>query len=270
MPELPEVETTTKYLRDYTLGQIVKKLTVTNGGESAFNAPLSEMQRRIEDRPFTAINRVGKWMLFEFGETKVIGHLRMSGRYKVTKKVLDVPHNRIQFHLENGKVVNYIDQRRFGTFHLVEDFESHSGLKQLGPDVLKKTFTADYLFARLQKIKKPIYSALMDQNIIAGLGNIYVNEVLHACGIHPLQPANTITLAQCAEIVTNTVQILALALKMKGTTLVDNLYQDPDGKKGTFYRKLQVYGKKKDDNVIVLKIGGRSAFVHKDTKLIVK
>jgi formamidopyrimidine-DNA glycosylase len=267
MPELPEVETTIRYLRNYTLNQVVKKLTVTNHGETAFNVPLEEMQKRIEGQPFTAINRIGKWMLFEFGDTKIIGHLRMSGRYKVTDKVIEVPHNRIQFHLKNGKIVNYIDQRRFGTFHLVEDFELHSGLKQLGPDVLSKPFTADYLYERLQKIKKPIYSALMDQNVIAGLGNIYVNEVLHACSIHPLQPANTISLAQCAEIVTNTVQILAMALKMKGTTLVDNLYQDPDGKKGTFYRRLQVYGKKNDSNVTVLKISGRSAFVHKDTKL---
>ncbi len=267
MPELPEVETTVKYLRDYMLGHVVKRVSVTNKGETAFNAPLAEMQKRIEGKPLTALSRYGKWMMFEFDDTKVVGHLRMSGRYKVDTEVLEGPHNRIQFHLDNGKVVNYVDQRRFGTFHLVDSFHSHAGMAQLGPDVLDHKCTPAYLFQRLQKLHKPIYSALLDQTVVAGLGNIYVNETLHACSIHPLQPANTISGQQCHEILREARRILKMSLEMKGTTLIDNLYQDPDGKKGNFYRKLKVYGKKDDPDITVLKIGGRSAFVHKGTRL---
>lgn len=267
MPELPEVETTIRYLRPAVLNEVIRDITVSNKGESTFNIPFSEVRKNLIGNMITGISRHGKWMLFEFNNGKAIGHLRMSGRYKIADKVIDLPHNRFQLHLQNGKVINYIDQRRFGTFHFVTDFTSYPGLTRLGPDIFTGEVTAEYLHSKLAKTKKPIYSALLDQTIVAGLGNIYVNEVLHACGIHPLSPGNKLSLADTQHILEHSKRILTKALELKGTTLIDKLYQDPEGKTGQFAKLLQVYGKKKDPNIRMLRIGGRSVFVHKDTKL---
>lgn len=277
MPELPEVETTIRYLRPSLADRVIESVTASNKGESTFNIPFLEVQRKLAGQSVLSLDRRGKWMLFTFGvpnltrdpegqqKTHAVGHLRMSGRYKVDDGALAHPHNRFQLHLDNGKVINYLDQRRFGTFHFVDSFESHPGLAKLGPDVLSEEFTVNYLKSRLETVKKPIYSALLDQTIVAGLGNIYVNEILHASKVHPLKPANTLTDAEIAKIVQNTAVILQKALELKGTTLIDNLYQDPEGKTGEFAKLLQVYGKKKDPDIEVLKIGGRSVFVHKAT-----
>lgn len=273
MPELPEVETTIRYLRPALLGEVIRDLTVSNRGESHFNIPFSEVQERIIGTKTAALNRLGKWMLFEFlnpeenSELKAVGHLRMSGRYKIADEVIKHPHNRFQIHLENGRIINYIDQRRFGTFHFVEDFRKHKALAALGPDILAADFTAEQLYEGLRKTKKPLYSALLDQTVVAGLGNIYVNETLHAAGLHPLMPGLAITPPKAERLLREARRILTLALEMKGTTLIDNLYQDPEGKTGQFAKMLQVYGKKPDPDVEVLKIGGRSVFVHRHTKL---
>lgn len=277
MPELPEVETTIRYLRPALLNQIVRELTVTNGGESTFNVPLAEAKQNIEQKSFLALSRRGKFMLFELespdsihsSQTNgfIVGHLRMSGRYKIDDKVIDHPHNRFQLHLDNGKIVNYIDQRRFGTLHFTDDFDNYPGLQRLGPDILTDDVTAEFLRSRLAKLKKPIYSALLDQSIVAGLGNIYVNEILHATGIHPLTQSNAISLEQTTLILDQAKRILSKALELKGTTLIDNLYQDPEGKIGKFAKLLQVYGKKNDPNVSILKVGGRSVFVNRKTEL---
>ncbi len=280
MPELPEVETTIRHLRPSLTDRVIKSTTVSNKGESTFNIPLSEVQKKLEGQTLFSLDRRGKWMLFQFMPqtesidmidmsqyVRVVGHLRMSGRYKIADEVTDHPHNRFQLHLDNGKVINYIDQRRFGTFHFVENFADHTGLATLGPDALSPEFNENYLATKLANLKKPIYSALLDQTVVAGLGNIYVNEILHASGIHPLIASKNIVsdIGQCRLIVNNTRRILTLALEFEGTTLLDNLYQDPEGKTGEFAKLLRVYGKKKDPDIQVLKIGGRSVFVHKDT-----
>lgn len=263
MPELPEVETTIRYLRDNLINKVVTNFWVSNGGERQLNAEVLKYQQLLLNNSLQQLNRHGKWMLFQFDQTQIIGHLRMSGRYKIATNVIDHPHNRFQLQFSDGTILNYLDQRRFGTFHIAESLDMS---EKLGPDALEIT-TAD-LFTRLQKTKKPIYSALLDQAIIAGLGNIYVNESLHISGIHPLTPANKLSGSQVEALLDNTKQLLETAIKFKGTTLIDNLYQDPEGKNGEFAKLLQVYGKKKDPHIQVFKIGGRSVFVHDTTILV--
>lgn len=263
MPELPEVETTIRYLKQELLDDVVEDIRTTTLGKSHFNLPFEEVKERLKKKKLTELSRVGKWMLFEFEDTKVVAHLRMSGRYLVADTPLEHAHNRFQL-LFSTKVANYIDLRRFGTFHFVDSFENHSGLKSLGPDALGETFHVQHLFNALQKTKKPIYTALLDQNIVAGLGNIYVNEVLNAVSVHPLTISNTVSREKAAQIVVEAKRILNLALDFKGTTLIDNLYQDPEGNSGGFAKMLKVYGKKKDPNINVIKVGGRSVFYRKE------
>jgi formamidopyrimidine-DNA glycosylase len=276
MPELPEVETTLRYLKPYILEQAIAEFSAPPTSARQFNLPIADMQSKLVGARFTDANRIGKWMLFTLEPAKpdnagdaeqntstpfhLISHLRMSGRFKVERERLDHPHLRFHLTLADGTVLNFLDQRRFGTLHYVASLNEHKGVSALGPDALSAEFTPEYLYSRLQKTRKPIYTALLDQTIVAGLGNIYVNEALHAAAVHPLLPANEITPAQAAALVSEAQRILALALKFKGTTLIDNLYQDPEGKTGDFAKMLQVYGKKKDPDVKVLRINGRSVF----------
>lgn len=264
MPELPEVETIVRNLRPQVINRVITELHVSHKGENHFNKPISEAKSQLEGRQLLDIARVGKWILLDFEEIKAVAHLRMSGRYLLEDKVNDSPHNRFHFLLDNGQVLNYIDIRRFGTFHLTDSFANYTSLQNLGPDALTAELTADYLQKRLANTTKAIYSALLDQSVIAGLGNIYVNEALHAAQIHPLQPAQSLQLQQLQSLVEEIQTVLQKALKFKGTTLIDNSFLDPEGRSGEFRNLLQVYGRKDDPNIEVLKIGGRSVFVHKD------
>lgn len=265
MPELPEVESTARLLSEVMLKQIVVKITVAAKGESHFNVPVNQMSKKLKGNALLHLDRVGKWLLLDFGErAKVLAHLRMSGRFLVSEKVYNHRHNRFQLHLDNGKVINYVDQRRFGTFHVQHNFSDHPTLSILGPDALSSEFNTQYFREAVKSKMVNIYSVMLDQRIVAGLGNIYVNEILHAARIHPLKLASSLTSKEISRIIHQTDVILTKAIKMNGTTLIDSLYKDPSGSSGEFAKMLKVYGKKDDPNVKVLKVRGRSVFVHKN------
>ncbi len=269
MPELPEVETTIRSLRPHLQGAGVVDIGITQKGHSHFNLNEEELRQRIIGQTFISLERIGKWMLFDLGSSKAIAHLRMSGRYLTCESVIEHPHLRYWFHVENSKegtsmIINYLDQRRFGTFHIVNNFEDYPTLPKLGPDALSPGFSSQYLQKRLTNTQKPIYSALLDQTVVAGLGNIYVNEALNSSNLHPLVPAAQVSRETLDTLVERVKHILNTALEFKGTTLIDNLYQDPEGNTGEFSKLLNVYGKKKSEDIVVLKIGGRSVFVRKE------
>ncbi len=267
MPELPEVETIVRYLRPQIVGTVVEDLIIKNKGETHFNRSVEDSRSSLIQRKIAGLERHGKWMLFDIEDSPVVAHLRMSGRYEVNPKISDHPHTRFSIKLDSGMFLTYIDQRRFGTFHFTPTIGEYLEARKLGPDALSAKFNPQTLYSALQSTARPIYSALLDQRLVAGLGNIYVNEALHAAAIHPKQPANTISKVKTKVLYENIIRLLTLALEMKGTTLIDNLYQDPEGNTGEFYKLLQVYGKKKDPNIEVMKIAGRSVFVNTKTKL---
>jgi len=263
MPELPEVETTIRNLRKNWVDQTVKNFTATSTGKSQLNLSIESLQEKLVGARLSSLQRYGKWMLFDFEKKEklnVAGHLRMSGSYLTGKSSISHQHKRFEFELENGTFIAYLDQRRFGTWHVVDDLLKHLADKGLGPDALSEEFNAKYLQQALSKLKKPIYQALLDQQIVAGLGNIYVNEALAASLIHPLSVGNKIPVEFLETLVLNTKNILYRSLELKGTTLLDNLYNTPEGKTGEFAKLLTVYGQKKNPEVTVIKIGGRSAF----------
>lgn len=264
MPELPEVETTIKHLRDAWLGKVITDVVVLNGGERQINLPVDELRKRLLGFELQNLERVGKWMLFRFATTEtsqdVVGHLRMSGSYKVESAILSHPHARLAFKINTNEYINYIDQRRFGTWHLVNNYRDYLNLRNIGIDALSKDLSQSYLFGKIQQTARPIYTTLLDQKVIAGLGNIYVNEVLNRTKIHPLTPSKNIPGEKVAELVREIPLLLNQALELKGTTLKDNLYNTPEGKTGKFADLLQVYGKYKSNNVKRIQIGGRSVF----------
>jgi len=246
MPELPEVATVLKQITPAILNQKIADVTVMPKGERMV-APLkpSKLKQELTGKTITSINRHGKFMIFELDNgKKIVAHLRMSGRMLISDKPLKHLHNRLYLKFENGKYLNFIDIRRFGTFHLVEKGKTYSGVANLGPDALSGELTAAYLKAKLKDRSKNIYSSLLDQSIIAGLGNIYVNEVLYSCKIHPKRYAGKVNLNEIKLILEQVERILNMAINYRGTTLIDKSYADTEGLYGDFFDMLKVYGKK--------------------------
>lgn len=267
MPELPEVETTIRYLRPIMVGKKIESLHFSPKAGSIFNLDLNEVASKLTGSTATEISRRGKFMLFDLDKTKAVGHLRMSGRYLASDSEFSHPHSHFTLILEDGQNVNYIDQRRFGTFHFVDDFGNYPGLRRLGPDALLDDIDPGYLFDRFKSKNTTIYQALLDQSIIAGLGNIYVNELLFSQKIHPLTPAKVLSQSQLSNLASSIKPLLEKALALKGTTLVDNLYQDPEGKVGEFAKMLNVYGRNKEvckacgKPISKIRIGGRGVYL---------
>ena len=202
MPELPEVATVIKQISPYVTGQIISDVIITKKGERMIS-PLTPQKivQLLMGVTVTEIKRHGKFIVFEMSDaSKVVAHLRMSGRFLISDNLVEHSHNRILILLGNGKFLNFIDIRRFGTFHLVPKSSEYPGLKNLGPDALSPEFTAEYLSSQLQKRNKPVYSSLLDQSIVAGLGNIYVNEVLYDAKIHPQRSSVKITLKEAGKL----------------------------------------------------------------------
>lgn len=272
MPELPEVETTIRYLAPYLRKIPIRNIFLGQHGSGIFNQSADTIRERLVGNQIDKLDRHGKFILITFSQPRpnmakyAVAHLRMSGRYKVSRKNYDHPHLRFTLALADGYHVHYIDQRRFGTFHFVEDFSYYPGLARLGDDAWSHDLNAQQLYQQLQRRSIPIHTALQDQSLIAGLGNIYVNEVLFRAGISPQRSANSLAVGELQEIVNNVRPLLSEALKLKGTTLIDNLYQDPGGSEGAFAKMLQVYGREGEKclrcNGVIQreKVGGRSAY----------
>lgn len=265
MPELPEVETIVRQIRPGVLGQRIVGFSLRAGGESLVK-PYSEedLKRLLFDKTIISLSRIGKFIRFQLSDNSaIISHLRMTGRLYLAERIDDHKHNRLGLFLEDA-VLNFLDTRRFATFHYLPSKSLYKGLLNLGPDALSDEFNADYLVKALAKRTKSIYASLMDQSIVAGLGNIYANETLYAARIHPLQPSRGIDETKAKKIVSHAKRILNEALKFRGTTLIDRTYLDAEGEGGNFFNKLNIYGKNttldRNNTVEKTKIGGRTVY----------
>ncbi|KXK26942.1 MAG: Formamidopyrimidine-DNA glycosylase [candidate division WS6 bacterium OLB20] len=265
MPELPEVETVVRQIRPSVTGRTVQSVIVTDGGLRMI-APLSrdQLADNLTGDTITSLERTGKFMQFRLRSGAFIAaHLRMSGRVSVSESFEQTKHNRIGLFLDKG-VFNFHSIRRFSTFHYVEAGGSYPAFDLLGPDALSDAFSGSYLIDKLKQSKRPVYSALMDQRTVAGLGNIYVNEVLYAAGVHPLREARLVTKSEAEAIASESRRILIQAIRLRGTTLNDRTYLDGSGEYGAFSDHLNVYGKTGQivdgSPVERIRIGGRSVF----------
>jgi len=268
MPELPEVHTILRQIEPEILHKKVTDFSVTGKGLKLI-APLDQQlfTERIVKRKILELRRHGKFMVFELDDgQKIIGHLRMSGRLSVSRWPLTHKHNRLQLKFADGTYLNFIDTRRFATFHLLKTNQKYPGLDKLGPDALSPNLTAKILHQKLKTRKKNIYSALLDQSVIAGLGNIYVNESLFASKSYPKRSAGSLTLNETKLLLKNIRKILSTAINLKGTTLLDKTYLDGGGKEGKFYNLLRVYDREAKPCFVCttkikrIRIGNRSVY----------
>lgn len=273
MPELPEVETVVRQIRPHILGKKIAAIHIHPGGERLILPFTKEkLQARVLGQAITEVTRHGKYMRFLLdGIGEIQAHLRMTGRFLVSNAPIEHEHLRLSVEFSDLSRLNFIDIRKFATFI----YEPRSRLGQkLGPDALEASSHLEAIYQQLRKRSKPIYSVLMDQNIIAGIGNIYANEILFASKIHPLTPANQISKSRLAGILDETERILAAAIDYKGTTLVDKTYKDVFEDYGEFTLHLQVYGRAgKPCNrcqIVIekMRIGGRSVYFCPNCQLV--
>ena len=193
----------------------------------------------------------------------------MTGKYFVDENLLDREQKNsigLIFHLSNGQKLIYCDARRFGNFRLqnLAEYQQLKPYKDIGLDLLNNRVSAEYLFTCYQKRKIPIKIALLEQDIISGIGNIYASEILFATKIHPLKKTHELTYSEVEKIISSAQSILKEALKLGGTSAFD--FINPLAQKGNYQTKLKVYGRNKKPcyicaNLIEQKeINGRSTF----------
>ena len=249
MPELPEVETVRAGLAPAMEGRVILAAGV-HRPDLRFAFP-AQMAERLTGARVDALRRRAKYILADLstGETLLI-HLGMSGRMLVSGVTMggfhhDHPapakHDHVVLDMEGGARVTFNDARRFGAMDLMvtAQADEHRLLRDIGPEPLGNGFNEDYLTARLKGRAMPIKTALLDQKIVAGLGNIYVAEALSRAGIDPRLAAGAILAKRIATLVPIVRAVLSEAIAAGGSSLRD--YRQADGELGYFQHSFRVY-----------------------------
>jgi len=267
MPELPEVETVKRTLAEYLTGEKITGIIINQ--EAVINTPeVNEFKKRIIDKTITGIERRGKYLILSLSPGyKMVVHLRMTGQLIYGEKTMPVKkHTHVIFSLSNGQELRFTDQRRFGRIWLVPEGELSrvSGLCTLGPEPLCDDFCLEDFITQLSKRKTRIKPLLLDQNFIAGIGNIYADEILYRSQIHPERRAQSLSKEEATRLFWEVRHTLEEGIAHRGTTFSD--YVDGRGEKGTHQNYLNVYqqlGKKcrRCGNLIErIRVGSRSAY----------
>lgn len=251
MPELPEVETVRRGLAPAMEGAVIARADV-NRPDLRWPFPPA-MAERLNGQQVLGLRRRSKYILADLasGETLLI-HLGMSGRMLISGDPLgqflhDHPapekHDHVVLHMDNGARITFNDPRRFGAMDLMPTAtaEAHKLLAVLGPEPLGNAFNEDHLIAAFRGKNTPIKAALLDQRIVAGLGNIYVCEALYRAGISPARKAGRIGKARVAALVPIIRDVLAEAIEAGGSSLRD--FRQADGELGYFQHRFDVYGR---------------------------
>jgi formamidopyrimidine-DNA glycosylase len=235
MPELPEVETIKNDLEPNVTGRIIKSVTLL--WERTLQQPAKEeFDRIISGQKITGMDRRGKFLIFNLESGyKLIMHMRMSGSLMLGHDN-PPPHTRAVIHLDNGSEIYFNDPRKFGKMQLVKDCECVLG--KLGIEPLGAEFKPEVLAVLLGNRKTPIKGVLLDQCLIAGIGNMYADEALFASKIHPTRPADSLTKDEIKALHKAIQDVLELGIKNKGATV--NNYVRPDGDSGSAQKQFKV------------------------------
>lgn len=264
MPELPEVETVRRQLKKLVLNKLI--VGVTSNYDKVFNGDIKELEEVLVNNEIIDVERYGKYLVFILKDNHVlISHLRMEGKYFVRNESDEVnKHEHIIFHFNNNQNLRYHDTRKFGRMDLrtKDNYLKIDPLHKLGsePEFMKD----GELYNLLNKKNVFIKVALLDQTIIAGLGNIYVDEVLFLSKIHPNRRTNEITLKEANFITKNAKLVLDKATKLGGTTIKSFSVGEVDG---LFQNELLIHTKVGEpcpvcsSEIIKIKVGGRGTYV---------
>lgn len=268
MPELPEVETVRRTLIDLAVGKTVAKTDVRWPNIIKYPEEPVQFQDALAGETIQNITRRGKFLIFHLDRYALVSHLRMEGKFSVNaQSEPEASHTHVVFTFTDGTQLRYRDVRKFGTMHLFEKGTENgiAPLIGLGPEPFDVTFTPEYLYERLQRTARQVKTALLDQIIVTGLGNIYVDEVLFRSHIHPHRVSSTITEEEAERIHHYTKSVLAEAVERGGSTI--RTYVNSQGQKGTFQEVLNVYGRTGEacvecgTEIVKIKTGGRGTHI---------
>jgi formamidopyrimidine-DNA glycosylase len=241
MPELPEVETTVRGLEPVLKG---RRLIRVEARRADLRRPFpADLRQRMTGARMTGFGRRAKYGLIETDRDDVmIFHLGMSGRWRIDPSEIGT-HDHLILETEERRVLALCDPRRFGSVDLVrrEALEDFPAFKTLGPEPLGDDFTAGYIARAIAGRAAPIKALLLDQRIVAGLGNIYVCEALNMAGIEPARAGGEVDKAKLVKLVGAIRDVLQSAIIAGGSTLRD--YARPDGELGYFSKQWRVYGR---------------------------
>ncbi len=268
MPELPEVETVRRYLEENILNNKVKEIKL-DALKSLRNVSKNKLNVLLNQK-VTGLDRKAKHLIIRFEKHYIICHLRMEGKFFIIKdeKEMNELTNRkydiIRIKTNKGIIV-FQDKRRFATVDLFENNISYEGNPVLSK-VANEPFDKDYkeLFSQLNKRTSAIKSTLLNQEIISGLGNIYVDEVLFKCKIHPETKCNQVSIEQTKNIIKWSSLILNKAIKNKGTTI--RSYTSSLGVEGSYQKYLNVHQRKDEpcnecgNTISKIRVGGRGTY----------
>ena len=269
MPELPEVETVCRALSKVIKNSRIKKIEFYR--KDLRWKVKNDLEITLKNNIFIDPYRRGKYILIPTNTDKIfLIHLGMSGQIRIKKKDIVQKHDHMRLIVENNNkhfIITYNDSRRFGYIDLFKkkELREHFLLSKIGVEPLGRGLTIEYLQNNFNKRVINIKNALIDQKIIAGIGNIYASEILYKAKINPLRKVNSLSQNDLNSIITFTKIILKKSIDVGGTTIRDHM--QPDGSLGYFKQKLQVYGKTNEKcktcNSFIVKevISNRSTFV---------
>ncbi len=266
MPEKPEVLTVVKSLKKEIIGKKIIDVEIL-WNNIIENPTPKDFKKKIINQKIEDITTRGKWIVIHLTKNILLIHLRMEGKFFFRTKGDSInKHEHVIFTFDDNKEMRFHDVRKFGKMHLLDKYNylTISPLKEIGYEYNDNKLTSSYLQDKLKKKSIPIKTSLLDQSIIAGIGNIYDDEILYLSKINPNRKSNTITEKECLAIIKNTREVLNRAIEFGGTTIKS--FTSSEGVHGLFQQELLVHGKKDGlcpkckTQIQVIKINGRSTY----------
>lgn len=261
MPELPEVETVLRTLEHMIKGRQIVSVTVR--WPKMIEGDPDDFAARLAGEHFREFERRGKYLIFRMDHVTLVSHLRMEGKYYVQQpeEPLD-RHMHVLFDLDDGRQLRYRDTRKFGRMFLTDLNRDFARFHDLGPEPFDEAFCQAYIHAYRKGKTQPLKSLLLDQSFVAGIGNIYADEILSACGLRPGRSCRRITRTDEENIVRETRRILSEAIRAGGTTI--RTYTSSLGVSGLFQNDCCVHEQKTcrrcGSEIHMKRIGGRSSY----------
>jgi formamidopyrimidine-DNA glycosylase len=266
MPELPEIETLKLSLEKHLIGKSIKEVEINRHNLRYLLA--NDLRPRLIKSRILRLSRRAKYLIIELDNANsLVVHLGMSGRFTLQPNHYTLKkHDHVIIHLDNDEYLVFNDARRFGMIEIIKSnmLPDSKSFKNLGYEPLSNEFNSRYLYDKINTRKIPIKNALMNNNIVVGIGNIYASESLFLAKVNPLKLSNSLTMQHIEAIVKCCKHVLQQAIKAGGTTLKD--FVSGDNKPGYFKQQLLIYGcagkQCTNCNDIILKVKqqGRASF----------
>lgn len=250
MPELPEVESVRQGLEQLIIGKTIERVKIDWERIIVTEDNIDHWIQSLCNQTIQAIHRRGKYLIFYLDDIILISHLRMEGKYHYYSYD-DIPlkkdkHTHIRFFFTDGSQLHYHDVRKFGRMECLNknQVDNYFIQRKLGPEPIAEQFNVEYFENQLKKVKKAIKPVLLEQKIVAGLGNIYADEVLFQAKIHPQRLAATLSHDEIYRLYDAILSIMAAAVKAGGSSV--RTYLNSLGEAGTYQQQLKVYGRQEE------------------------